>query len=206
MQMGLRSFPDEGFPALLSFFSPSGSGWKLHISDIGANSGFPSAFDWNDHFDDDDGALIVARTVFPDISAKSGFKALDEKTGRFAFISFHRFAVWDGNVLNYRIALPEIVKTSEDRDVGVNMELSAAFAAMCLQIQTDWAWLIDELRHHPVEWTIRTIVEVVPSFPDDVKNAFYEIANDAACRFYDDYPRDGQFTGFEEPSLIVPGT
>ncbi|TLX16711.1 hypothetical protein [Rhizobium sp. MHM7A] len=203
--MGLRSFSDEGFPSLLSFFSPSVSGWKLHVPDIGANSGFPGPFDWNDHFDDDDGVLIVPQTTFPDISAEPGFKAVEEDTGSFAFISFQRSATWEEGVLIYRIALPKIVKTSKDREVGVNMELSAALAAVCLQMQTDWLWLIEELKSHQSDWTIRTIVDVSSSVPDEVKEAFYEISNDAACRFYDDNPRVGQFTGFEEPRLVMIG-
>lgn len=203
--MGPRSFSNEEFPQLLSFFSPSVSGWRLQVPDIGANSGFPGPFDWNDHFDDDDGALIVPQTTFPDISAKPGFKAVDEETGSFAFISFQRSATWEDGVLNYRLALPKIVKTSKDREVGVNMELSAVLAAVCLQMQTDWLWLIEELKSHQSDWTLRTIVDVSSSVPDEVKEAFYEISNDAACRFYDDQPRVGQFTGFEEPTLIQLG-
>jgi hypothetical protein len=201
--MAPHSFTNEEFPQLLSFFSPSSSGWKLHVPDIGSNSGFPGPFDWNDHFDDDDGALIHSQTTFPDISAGHGFKAVDEETGSFAFISFHRSATWEDGVLNYRITLPKIVKTSKDREVGINMELSAALATVCLQLKTDWLWMIEELKSHPADWTVRTIVEVSSSVPDEVTEAIYDISNDAACRFYDDYPRAGQFTGFEEPRFAL---
>jgi len=203
--MGHCSFYDEGFPPLLSFFSSSVSGWKLQVPDIGANSGFPGAFDWNDHFDDDDGALIVSRTDFPEISTVPGIKAVSEDTAAYAFISFQRSATWDDGVLNYCVSAPTIIKTSRDREVGVNMELSAVFAAVCLQMKTDWFWLIDKLKSHPNEWTIRAVIEISVSAPEDVKEAFYEVASDAACRFYDDYPKAGRFAGFEEPRVTLRG-
>jgi hypothetical protein len=203
LKMALHSFSNEAFPQLLSFFSPAQTGWRLLVPDIGANSGFPGPFDWNDHFDDDDGALIVSQTSFPEISEKPGFKAIDEETGRYAFISFLRSARWEDGVLNYCISLPEVGITSEDREPGVNMELSAALAAVCLQMNTDWLWLISKHKGRETDWTIRTIVEIGGPVPDSVRLGLYEISHDAACRLYDEHPKIGQFTGFEEPGMIV---
>ena len=200
--MALHSLENTDFPPLLSGFTPSSAGWKLFVCDIGANSGFPSAFDWNDYFDDDDGALIVAQTNFPDISPKPGFKATDEETGRFAFISFHRSASWEDGVLNYRIALPEVIKTSDNRKCGVNMEIAAVLAAACLQMQVDWSWLLNKFVGHEGDWTIRTNVEVSRPVPHAAELGLYETSTDAACRFYDGCPKVGRFAGFEEPELI----
>lgn len=197
-----HTLDNADFPQLLSGFTPSTTGWKLFVPDIGANSGFPSAFDWNDHFDDDDGAFIVAQTKFPEFSSNPGFKAVSEETGRFAFISFDRSATWEDGVLNYRIALTEVVKKSEDRKCGVNMEIAAALAAACLQMNTDWLWLLKRYEGHEAAWTIRTSVEVAKAMLRGVELGLFEISRDAACRFYDEYPKVGGFTGFEEPELV----
>lgn len=197
--MARRSFVNEEFPALLSFFASSTSGWFMQVNDIGSNSGFPGYFDWNDHFDDDDGALILTDTSFSGFPGLTGFKAVSEDTKAFAFVSFCRAATWEGDVLDYRISVSEVAKTSRDRDVGINMELSAALAVVCLQIKTDWFAIIEALKGYQSAWTIRVVIDVPCLEASNMRDALYEISNDAACRFYDDHSSVGQFAGFEEP-------
>jgi hypothetical protein len=199
--MTRRSFANKDLPPLLSCFEASKSGWFLQINDIGSNSGFPGYFDWNDHFADDDGALILPETSFPEISRLNGFKAFDKATGASAFISFERSAVWEEHVLVYRISVLEMFKSGSDRPAGINMELSAVLAAVCLQIKTDWVSITENLKSGVSDWTLRTDIELCNGTAE-LADALYEISNDAACRFYDDYPAAANFTGFEEPTVI----
>lgn len=183
-------------PALLSFFTAGQSKSFLPVPDIGLNSGFPGAFDWNDHFDDDDGAWVMSKTSWPELSDKPLIVAVNSLENSYASVAVSRSVNWDGEALVYKIEVPNVVVRGRDRMPQIHMELSAALAALCLQMKLDWQSLVDRYQRGGKAWVIRAEA-FIPS--KSLAAQLQEIMSDAACRFYDECEAPGSFSGFEEP-------
>jgi hypothetical protein len=192
----VQSTSAADLPALLSFFTRGQVKSFLPVPDIGSNSGFPGEFDWNDPFDDDDGAWIMAKTSWPELNGSPMIVAVNSEENSFASLAIVRTVKWDGDILVYRIEIPKVVVRGRDRLPQIHMELSAAFASLCLQMKTDWQALVDKHKSREKVWTIRP-EGIISS--KSLAARLDEIMCDAACRFYDECDSPGNFSGFAEP-------
>lgn len=197
-------FSHNQLPRLLSFFTEGAAPWMLHVEDIGANCGFPGAFDWNEVDFDDDGALIHDDSSPALLKGLPGFlsSTLDRK--EFSALSFRRRTVRVGDVVRYIVEPPTLVSRSQEGEKAVALDTAALFAAMSLQVKLDWNWLIAELSGYPNPWTIEPIFEDVPVANGYLREMFYEIANVASCQYFDGdpHPKPGNFSGFDEARFI----
>ncbi len=174
-------------PELIDSHSRNGKNgsWFINVPTIGTNGGFGSGYDWNDDFDDDDGALILgkdARFVDEDAIMKhrrknlGGFMAVPHHGEGFAHLTFRRRAFFDGNVLFYDLKTPRIMVTSENRENGINMEASAVYAALGLQLLTDFDHLVRHFSSREDAWLIQPQI-LYSGHPTLVESILYEIVS-----------------------------